>query len=428
VILVLVAANGFFSGAEIAIVTVRRARLVQLAEEGRRSARAVLALRDAPERFLATVQVGITVISATAAAFGGASVAEKLAEPLRTVGPLAAHADQLALGAVVVLVSYASIVLGELVPKSLAMRSAETYALAVGHILLALSQLGRPIVWLLTASSNLVLRPFGDHTTFTETRHSAEELQSLVEEAAQAGTLHPQAGEIASRAIQLSELRVLDLMIPRQEVVMLPLGETPNRLQKILTEHHYNRFPVFGEGPDDVVGYVTVKDLLPLAWKGHAVDLKAILRKPAFVPEARRAVDALDDMRRERRPFTIVVDEAGGFSGIVTFEDLVEELVGDIFSEHARDVPSLITREAYGRALVSGAATVRDVNRELGIELPIEGDFSTVAGLCLFLADGVPQVGARLALPGGTVLEIVDASARRVRQVRLHPGAEEPGA
>ncbi|MGQ0507059.1 MAG: hemolysin family protein [Myxococcaceae bacterium] len=213
VILALILVNGILAGSEIAVVSLRRTRLKELAEGGRRAARAVQKLREQPERFLATVQIGITVVGSTAGAFGGASFAQDLEPLLARVPGLAPHAEAVALIMVISLVSYLSLVLGELVPKSLALRSAEGYALLVGRPLLALSSLARPLVWFLTASSNALLRIFGDRTNFIESRLSPEELQQLVGEASgKGGTLHPAAGKIATRALELGDLVAADVM------------------------------------------------------------------------------------------------------------------------------------------------------------------------------------------------------------------------
>jgi putative hemolysin len=309
VILALVVSSGIFAGAEIAVVALRKTRLNELAEEGHGSARVLLSLREEPERFLATVQVGITVIGATAAAFGGASIAEKLTPLLERVGWFATHADDVALGIVVVAVSYLSIVIGELVPKSLALRSAERYALLIAKPLYALSWLARPVVWVLSKSANLMLGPFGDTTTFTETRHSAEELQQIVEEATKAGTIHPEAGEIVSRALELPELRARDVMVPRQEVVMIEKSAPEGEIRKVVRAHAYSRIPVYEERRDNVVGYVSVKDVLRIALDQKPIHLPEILRPPYFVPDVKRAVELLQEMRSRRMPFAIVVDE-----------------------------------------------------------------------------------------------------------------------
>lgn len=418
IILLLTLANGFFAGAEIAIVALRRSRLAELVESGRTSARAVQALRDQPERFLATVQIGITVISATAAAFGGASVAKRL-EPVLERYPLTApYAEELALGAVVVAVSYLSIVLGELVPKSLALRSSEAYALLVGRALLGIAFIARPIVWFLTASSNLILRPFGDRTNFTETRHSSEELQQLVQEASKAGTLHPGAGEIAQRALEFAELSAGDVMIPRQEVVAIPKDATNEELRRILLEHTHTRMPVYEGTIDNVTGYVSVKDLLALAFEQKLIVLQDVIRPPYFVPETRLAVDLLEDMRKKRMPFAIVVDERGGMAGIITTEDLIEELVGEIFSEHATLPPETMRREADGSVATAASVPLRELNRAFDLELPEEGDWTTVGGLVVAHFGRIPVTGERVRI-APYELEVADASPRRVRRVRI---------
>lgn len=426
VIIALTLVGGVFAGAEIAIVALRKTRIEELLAERRRGADAVSSLRAHPERFLATVQVGITVVGATAAAFGGATIAERITPWFEGLPWVGAHADDVALGVVVVGVSFLSIVLGELVPKSLALRSAESYALLVAKPLLALAWLARPIVWLLSSSANLVLKPFGDSTNFAEARHSVEELQHIVEEATKAGTIHPEAAEIATRALEMPELRVVDVMVPRGDVVMIPYESTIEDLLRISREHAYSRFPVYQDRFDNVVGYVTVKDVLPLAFQSGAGLMRQVLRPPYFVPELKQAVDLLKEMRLQRIPFAMVVDEQGGIAGIVTIEDLVEEIVGEIFSERSRQGPQLIRKEHDGSAIVSGAAPIREVNRVLGVDLPEEGSYTTVAGLSLALAGKVPTNGEVLQLPNGAALEMLDVSPRRVRAVRVRPASEPP--
>ena len=424
-ILVLVLANGVLAGAEIAVVATRRTRLEELLDGGKRSARAVLALKDNPERFLATVQIGITLVSATAAAFGGASLAREISPIFVRVAWLAPHADDLALAAVIAAVSYLSIVVGELVPKSLALRNAEFYALLVGRPLMALAWLARPLVWGFTMSSNALLRPFRDQTTFTETKYSVEELQQLVGEATKAGSVHPEVGEMASRALEFAELRAEDVMVPRRDVAMLPRQATASEVQRILLEHTHTRLPVFDGDVDNVVGYVNVKDILAVAWNPNLFILEDLLRPAYFAPDSLSAVDLLKEMKQRRLPFAIIVDEQGGMAGIATMEDLVEELVGEIFSEHAAKAPALIEEEPGGTSLVSGLAPIREVNRQLDLHLP-EGDYATLAGLCLALGGRIPVVGDTFAVNDQVSLEIVDASARRVRSVRVSRTGASP--
>ncbi|MCC6336478.1 MAG: HlyC/CorC family transporter [Myxococcales bacterium] len=413
--------NGVLAGAEIAIIAVRTTRLNDLVAAGSGAARAVQALREQPERFLATVQIGITVVSATAGAFGGATLAEDLAPVLARVDVLAPWSAQLALASVVTLLSYFSLVVGELVPKSLALKAAEPYALFLGRPLLWLSNLARPLVWLLTASSNVLLSPFKDRTSFIEARLSPDELSQLVEEATRVGSLNPRAGEIASRALKLPELAAADVMVPRPKVVALRRGATREELRRLLLERTHSRFPVVEGDVDHVVGYVSVKNVLAMAWEEPLFVLEDLMRPAFFVPETKSVVDLLTEMRTRRVPFGVVVDERGGMAGIVTLEDVLEELVGEIFSEHVVDVPEFFHKERDGSVTVLGSVAIRDVNRELGLALPEDGQWTTVAGLCLSLAQRIPARGERLTTKDGVTLEVVDASARSVRAVRIRP-------
>ena len=427
IILALIGANAIFAAAEIAIVAVRRTRLAQLVEQGRRSAHAVQRLRDQPERFLATVQVGITVVSATAAAFGGASVAARIEPALARIGPIAPWAGQVALAAVVAAISFLSIVLGELVPKSIAMRAPEPIALAAGRPLLALSGFARPFVWLLTGASNALLRPFGDRTNFTESRLSPEELEQLVEEAGKTGDLDAQTAEIAGRALAFRDLHASDVMVPRNRIVALPVDASQDELRRVLLEEGRSRMPVYQETLDNVVGYAMAKDFALLAWERELILLSDLLRPVLFVPETAPAVKVLREMQARRTQLAIAVDEHGGVAGLITLEDLVEELVGDVFSEWEKPEP-LLRREPSGASVVRGDTPIRDVNRELSIDLPEGDDYTTIAGLCIALAGAVPERGARIDAGHGITLEIEDATPRAVRSVRIRIARVEPDA
>jgi putative hemolysin len=278
----------------------------------------------------------------------------------------------------------------------------------------------RPLVWLLTLVSNAFLRLFGDRTTFTEARLSKDELQQLVEEAAKTGSVDPRASEIASRALGFGEVTVAEVMVPRTRVVALRRGSPHEEVQRVILEQGHSRMPVYDGSIDNIVGYVVARDVLSMTWQGGLVVLEDILRPPHQVPESTRALDLLREMQRRRTQMALVVDDHGGLSGLVTTEDLIEELVGDIFSED--DIPvTIVTREPGGTALVQGWAPVRKVNRELGVDLPVGRDRTTIAGLCMSLAQAIPQAGEKLSTDDGTVLEIVEASPRRVRRVRIHP-------
>ena len=424
-ILALILVNGVLAGSEIAIVSLRHTRLQQLVEANRVGAKTVSALRAEPERFFATVQIGITFVTTTAAAFGGARMAKQFEPLLRPLPLIGRDAEGVALALVVVLVSFLSLVLGELVPKSLALRHGERYALVVAKPIALLSRIAKPIVWLLTAISNVILRPFSDRTNFTEARISKEELEQIVDEAAKAGAIHQHASELATRALDFDRLTLADVMLPRARVDALPLRATMDQIRRFLLEERRSRIPVYDRAQDDIVGYVSAKDIVSLAWDGGPVVLADLLRSVKVFPESVSAIEVLRFMQRERQRFAIAVDEHGVLSGIVTFEDLVEELVGDIFSEHEEEVPPL-TRQPDGSALVRGDTAIRDVNRELEIELEEPEGTSTVAGLCFALAGGIPNRNARLAAGDGSVLIVLEATSRTVKRVRVIPVTKDP--
>jgi putative hemolysin len=282
----------------------------------------------------------------------------------------------------------------------------------------------RPMVWMLTAASNVVLRVFGDRTTFTEARLSRDELQQLVEEAAKTGSVDPRASEIASRALGFGEVTVAEVMVPRNRVVAIRVDAPPDEVQRMILEEGHSRMPVYDGSIDNIVGYVVARDVLALAWEKHLLVMQDILRPPHKVGEGTRALDLLREMQRQRTQMALVMDESGGLSGLVTTEDLIEELVGDIMSEDDV-VEQYFTREPGGTILVQGWAAVRKVNRDLHLDLPVGKDRTTIAGLCMSLAQAIPQAGEKLTTDNGTVLEVIESSPRRVRRVRIHPVARD---
>lgn len=426
-IVALILANGMFAAAEIAIVSVRRTRISQLIEEGNRKAESVARLHGQAERFLATVQIGITVVSALAAALGGAAIAEPLAAAIRQLPlPAALHAasSQIALGIVVAGVSYLSIVVGELVPKSLALRYAEPLSLLIATPLLGLGKIAKPLVWFLTASSNVILKPFHDKTRFTETRLTAEEIKVVIGEAIESGSIEKRLAEIIERAVDFGELTVGDVKIPRPEIVAIDMKASPDDIKRVLLEEGHTRMPVIDGSLDKVVGYVTAKDVVSLVFQSDLIVMQDIVRPPYFVPESMSAVDLLRALQRRREHMAIVVDEYGGTAGLVTTEDLVEEIVGEIFSEDSEE-EAPVRREAEGIAVVDASLPIREFNREFDADVPEEAEYETVGGLLTHLAGAIPQQGQ--SFHGyGYQFTVLQRDDRRVESVRVRKLPELP--
>lgn len=411
-------ANGILAGSEIAVVSMRKTRVDELVERGG-AGRAVAGLRSNPERFLATVQIGITVIGAAAGAFGGSSMARDLEPKLH---PFAGeHASSLSFAIVVGSISYLSLVLGELVPKSLALRAGERYALVVARPLLLLARLSTPLVWLLTKSSNVVLRLFGDSTTFMEARISPNEIHQMVDEATEAGSVDPGVGQIATRAIEFGDVTVGKIMVPRQRMVAVPVDISRAELRRVILEEGKTRLVVYDKTVDDVLGYVMLRDAVAVLEEGALLVLRDAVREPIIAPYTMRAVDLLAEMRRRRVQLAVVVDELGAMLGMATLEDVLEELVGEIEGEHEEAKPPAYTHHADGAIEVQADHPIRDLNRDLELELPELDRFTTVAGLALDVAGRIPETGDVLVLEDGTKLEIVEATERRVVRVVLRP-------
>jgi putative hemolysin len=419
-ILGLLVLHGVLSGSEIAVVSLRKTRLRQLVEGGKASALAVEALRKNPERFLATVQICITLLGTIIGSRGTRLVEDSLKDLLGTTSIPLAYSLAISTTIAVLTISYLELVVGELVPKSLALRASEPYSLLVGRPLLALSWLTRPAVWVLEGSSNLFLRIFGDKTSFIESRLSPEEISQHLVEAGRAGVLDAHASDIAVRAIELDTLTGADVMVPRNRVVVFEKGAGADELKRLILSKGHKRYPICEDGnADEVVGYIASKDVLTTLIEAQPLDVDELIRPATFFPESMRATAILKEMQQARIQIAIVVDERGGMAGILTMEDLLEELVGEIWSEDDRAVPSPVRKTKDGSAIVFGTVPIREVNRALDLALPESDLWTTIAGYCIALAGRIPESGARLEAEDGTTLEIVESTPRRIRSVRV---------
>ncbi len=423
----LVFAHGALAGAEMALVSLKRGRLRDLVDKGDVDARSVHALREAPERFLSTVRTGTGIAASSAGVFAGVYLAPEIEAHLARLPGVSACPRAAAAAIVVVLVSYFLVTLGELVPQSLALSSPEGYALKAGRPLAALATLLRPLAWLATVTSNVLLLPFGKRTSFLDARVSEQELQQLMHEAVKAGAIDPLAGAIASRSIDFGKLTAADVMVPRNDVVAIPVKSSTAELQQVLMETGHSRLPVHDKNIDEILGYISAKDVLALTCEQSLFVVQDLIRPAYFVPESMRAVELLKQLQERCIHLAFVSDAQGGLSGLVTMEDLLEEIVGDIFSEHDAKISVPIQKAVDGSLVVEGTVPVRDVNRELDIELPEGAEWSTVAGLCIALAGHIPVAGEQIQVDDGTLLEVLDASHRRVRSVRVrHPSSRPP--
>lgn len=415
IILVLVLVNGLFAMSELAIVSARRSRLQAEQRRGSDGAAAALALADDPQRFLPTVQVGITMVGVLAGAFGGARLGAKLGEVLATIPGMAPYADELAFALVVLLITYLSLILGELVPKQLALRNPERIASLVARPLSGLARVSGPVVWLLGRSSALVLRALGA-TRSVDQGVTEEEVKAVVAEGAQAGALETEERHMIERVLRLADKPVRALMTPRPEVAWIDQADTPEMVAERLREETVTRFVVSDGRVDNVVGLVIAKDLLDQLLRGETLSLAAALRQPMVLPDTLSALDAMERLKGDRLGLALVMDEYGSFEGVVTASDLLEAIIGELEPSPPPGDAGAVTRHD-GSLLLDGMLPSDELRARLDLpQLPAAGTYHTVAGLMLALLKRVPKEGDRIAWAGWR-FEIVDMDGRRVDKV-----------
>jgi len=398
IILVLILANGVFAAAEIAVVSARKGRLEEAVERGQHGAMVALELADNPNHFLSTVQVGITLIGTLVAAFGGARFADVLADGLGTIPALAPYAQTIALALVVVLISYVSLIIGELVPKRLALQSAEAIAIRLAPVMRFLGRITGPIVRFLSFSSELVLRLLGRHDV-EEMPITEDDVMALVREGEQEGTLEAAEANLISRVFTFTERTVRTLMTPRTQVVAVEVLRPLSEILPVVTDSGFSRIPVYQDTLDTIIGILHVRDLLRSLGQSPPPDVRSLLRPPIFIPEGQRAVIAFQQLKQQRSGLAIVVDEYGQTAGIITMEDVLEELVGDI-SDEGQPPEEAIVRRDDGTYLVDGLLPFVDLQAQLHLpnaeELMDTHDFETVAGFVIALLGRIPLVGDKV--------------------------------
>lgn len=411
VIAVLILVNGMLAMSEAALISSRKARLQQLVNEGSKRARAALNLLEKPNVFLSTVQIGITLISVMAGAFGGATIAEALAVELAKIPALAGFSHSLALGIVVVVITMLTIWLGELVPKRMGLHSPERIAGVVAGPMLFLSRLFSPLVKLLGGATDLMLRLLGVHPS-TAPPVTEEELQVLLEQGRQAGVFEESEQDMIEGVFSIGDQRVYSLMTPRTEIVWLEVNDSPETIREKIASCPYSRFPVRDGSLDNVVGVVRSRDLLLSNLAGEKINLKHNLHPAIYIPESALASQALEMFKGGKAELMLVVDEFGTVQGLITLNDILSEIVEGI----GTDEPEATQRQD-GSWLLDGMLPVDDFKEIFGLrELPEEDGYETLGGFVMFSLGRIPQTSDRFEW-NGLQFEVVDMDARRVDKV-----------
>jgi len=412
--------GGLFAAAEIALVSLREGQLRALSERGRRG-QVVARLAGDPNRFLAAVQIGVTLFGFLSAAFGGAMLADDLAPYLERLRLPEQVAEVVALILITLVISYFSIVLSELTAKRLALQRAEGVSLWLGPPLDRVARFSKPLIWLLSVSTDFVVRLLGGDPKAARQQMSDDELRHLL---TSHEALSAEERQIVEDVFEAGDRQIREVMVPRTEVDFIDASMPVLEAARLARDKPHSRYPVVRGSADDVVGFIHVRDLFDPEVNGRSLRAVDIARHTLMLPGTREVLGALTDMRREGVHLAIVVDEYGGTAGIVTLEDLVEELVGDIRDEYDADEAHTL-RLVSGDVEVDGLLNLDDFGDETGLELP-DGPYETVGGYIMFRLGHVPQPGESCALDGHR-LTVVEVDGRRVSRVRVSPAGDESG-
>lgn len=418
-VFVLILLNGLFAMSEIAIVSSRRARLVQMADAGRTGARHALQLASEPTRFLSSVQVGITCIGILNGAIGEATIANRLRVTYEQVPALAPYAHTLALASMVIVLTYVSLIVGELVPKRLALTNPERIASIIARPMVILAAIGRPLVVLLSASTDAILRLFGVQQS-KQPAVTVEEIKVLVEQGAEEGVFAPTEQELVTNVLNLDDRHVGAALTPRGDVVHLDVQETDETTREKLRAALHNVFPVCDGGLDHVLGFVRSTRILEQTLTGGTLDLRTLIEPALFVPETMTLMTLLEQFKRTHLPVALVVDEFGNVEGLVSLTDVISAIVGDLPSEPGTE--PLIVRREDGSWLMDGGLENTTVARTLDADLLLEDQshYHTLGGLAMLALGRVPKTGDVFERSGYR-FEVVDMDGNRVDRVLLSP-------
>jgi len=414
VVVLLIVINGLLAMSELAIVSSRRARLQRLVDTHVVGSRRALALASDPGKFLSTVQIGITLVSVLSGAFSGATIGLRVADWLEQLGLSERAAETTGVGLVIAAIAYGSLIVGELVPKQVALRNPERIAVKVAPAMTFISKIASPLVWLFDSSSRLMLALLGQREQSAD-KVTEEEIRILVAEAERAGVLEPGEKEMIAGVMRLGDRPVRAVMTPRLEVDMLDLSKPAGEIRAAVIDSPHSRLPVFDGDADDVLGVVQAKDLANAYLAGDAPDIRRLVRKTPVIPDALDARDAVRILKDSKVHIGLVVDEFGNFEGIVTTADILESIVGAFKTEAGPGEPAVV-RRTDGSLLLAGWMPADEFSELTGIPLPAERDFHTVAGFVLKRFGALPAVGD-IFNANGWRFEVLDLDGRRIDKV-----------
>lgn len=423
IIFLLILVNAFFAGAEIGIVSAKRSRIEKLAEEGKRGAGLVKELKDDPERFLATVQIGITLINSFASALGGAIAIEFIKPKLQAIPyPLIQGlSEAISLGIVVVVLSYLSLVFGELVPKSIALKYSETIACFAAKPIDFLSRVSGLLVKLLSSSSKIVLRLFGIREVGERSFISEEEVKFMIKEGRAKGIFDETEQELIHSVFEFTDTTVREVMVPRSRIQAIDINTKLEDVLEIMVEQGFSRYPVYKETPEHIVGILYNKDVLKALKEEEKVPLEKLVRKPYFVPETTLISRVLKEMQTKRIHMALVVNEYGEIDGLITIEDLLEEIVGEIEDEYVvekEETVGPVERLKDGSLVIDASIPLRDLEVEPPIPVEESDEYDTLAGFILYKLQSIPK-GGEIVYHNGYKFTVVNMDGKRIERVKV---------
>ena len=416
--LVLIGLNGLFAVSELAVVSVRKPRLKTMVEARRPGAAAALELAENPGRFLSTVQIGITLVGILAGAYSGAALSGRLAVTLAEQGMPTGAAEPIAYAIVIGGITYLSVIVGELVPKHLALRHPEAIACAVAPLMTVVSRIGGPVVWLLDASTKAIFRLLGVHTS-PENAITDEEIRTFVAEAETSGAIETDERKMISGVLRLGDRAVRGIMTPRTDVDWIDLADSDEKIRAKLIATSHSRLPAAEGHPDNMLWVIQTRELLAASLDGRPLDFRSQVRTAPIIPDTLDALDALNGLRNAEVPMALVHDEYGHFEGIVTPADILDAIAGAFRSDEGTDDPEAVQRED-GSWLLAGWMPADEMAELLRITLPDHRDYQTVAGLIIRQLEHLPETGESVQTLGWR-FEVLDMDGRRIDKVLAEP-------
>lgn len=418
IILFLIILNGFFSAAEIAVISSRKSKILQLVEEGVPWAKIVDQFKQEPDRLLAVVQIGVTLVGTMASVFGGAAAVQFLQPLLEKIPILQNWSQSIAFGIIVITLSYLSLVLGELVPKSIALTNPERVAAWVAKPLELLSRISSILVKVLTLSTNAILRVLGVEENPQTSFVSEEEVKYIIKEGADRGVFDETEHELIHSVFEFADTSVREVMVPRVKIYAIEVNTPSQEVIKALVESGYSRIPVYEGTLDNIVGILYNKDVIEVLAEGKPIVLRELVHKAYLVPDTIMISDLLSELRRRRMHMAIVVNEYGEVAGLVTLEDLLEEIVGEIQDESETEDKGPIEVLKDGSLVVDGSVTIRDLQSNYHLPFPESPEYDTIAGFMLAKLQRLPK-GGEIVTYEGYKLTVVDMDSKRIAKVKI---------